>query len=103
MLDAKGWFSLLLGYHRPLFRPRRQSRFSRRAIDILPLRVCSRKRLRKTFTVRECRDNRSGGAEREERWMIKVVLVGCGAMSKAWLDAARQIAGLAIVGLVDLD
>ena len=35
--------------------------------------------------------------------MINVVLVGCGAMSKAWLDAARQVAGLAIVGLVDLD
>jgi predicted dehydrogenase len=35
--------------------------------------------------------------------MINVVLVGCGAMSKAWLDAARQIDGLAIVGLVDLD
>ena len=27
--------------------------------------------------------------------MINVVLVGCGAMSKAWLDAARQVAGLA--------
>jgi predicted dehydrogenase len=35
--------------------------------------------------------------------MINVVLVGCGAMSKAWLDAIRQIDGLAIVGLVDLD
>ncbi|MEP6566314.1 MAG: Gfo/Idh/MocA family oxidoreductase [Mesorhizobium sp.] len=35
--------------------------------------------------------------------MINAVLVGCGAMSKAWLDAARQVAGLAIVGLVDLD
>ncbi|QIA22917.1 MULTISPECIES: Gfo/Idh/MocA family oxidoreductase [unclassified Mesorhizobium] len=35
--------------------------------------------------------------------MINVVLVGCGAMSKAWLDAARQIDGLAIVGLVDID
>lgn len=35
--------------------------------------------------------------------MINVVLVGCGAMSKQWLDAARQIDGLAIVGLVDLD
>ncbi|MBZ9668456.1 Gfo/Idh/MocA family protein [Mesorhizobium sp. ES1-3] len=35
--------------------------------------------------------------------MIDAVLVGCGAMSKAWLDAARQIDGLAIVGLVDLD
>jgi predicted dehydrogenase len=35
--------------------------------------------------------------------MMNAVLVGCGAMSKAWLDAARQIDGLAIVGLVDLD
>ena len=34
---------------------------------------------------------------------MNVVLVGCGAMSKHWLDAARQIDGLAIVGLVDLD
>jgi predicted dehydrogenase len=35
--------------------------------------------------------------------MMNVVLAGCGAMSKHWLDAARQIDGLAIVGLVDLD
>jgi predicted dehydrogenase len=35
--------------------------------------------------------------------MVNVVLVGCGAMSKAWLEAARQIDGVAIVGLVDLD
>ncbi|WP_027034908.1 Gfo/Idh/MocA family protein [Mesorhizobium ciceri] len=35
--------------------------------------------------------------------MIDVVLVGCGAMSKAWLDAIRQIHGLTLVGLVDLD
>ncbi|MGX7873497.1 Gfo/Idh/MocA family protein [Mesorhizobium sp. ORM6] len=35
--------------------------------------------------------------------MMNVVLVGCGAMSRHWLDAARQIDGLAIVGLVDLD
>ncbi len=34
---------------------------------------------------------------------MDVVLVGCGAMSRAWLDAARQMDGLAIVGLVDLD
>jgi len=34
---------------------------------------------------------------------MNVVLVGCGAMSRQWLDAARQIDGLAIVGLVDLD
>jgi predicted dehydrogenase len=35
--------------------------------------------------------------------MINVVLVGCGAMSKAWLDAAREVPEIAIVGLVDLD
>ncbi|MBZ9858139.1 Gfo/Idh/MocA family protein [Mesorhizobium sp. CA12] len=35
--------------------------------------------------------------------MMRVVLAGCGAMSKHWLDAAKQIDGLAIVGLVDLD
>ncbi|MET3523068.1 Gfo/Idh/MocA family protein [Mesorhizobium abyssinicae] len=34
---------------------------------------------------------------------MKVVLAGCGAMSRQWLDAARQIDGLTIVGLVDLD
>ncbi|WP_292292098.1 Gfo/Idh/MocA family oxidoreductase, partial [Mesorhizobium sp.] len=34
---------------------------------------------------------------------MKVVLAGCGAMSKQWLDAARQIDGLTIAGLVDLD
>jgi predicted dehydrogenase len=31
------------------------------------------------------------------------VLVGCGAMSRAWLEAARQIDGLTIAGLVDLE
>jgi len=35
--------------------------------------------------------------------MMKVVLAGCGAMSKHWLDAVKQIDGLAVVGLVDLD
>ncbi len=35
--------------------------------------------------------------------MVDAVLVGCGAMSKAWLEAARRIDGLSIVGLVDLD
>ncbi|UVK36268.1 Gfo/Idh/MocA family oxidoreductase [Mesorhizobium sp. AR10] len=35
--------------------------------------------------------------------MMDVVLVGCGAMSKHWLDAVRQIDGLRIAGLVDLD
>lgn len=34
---------------------------------------------------------------------MKVVLAGCGAMSRQWLDAARQIDGLTIAGLVDLD
>ena len=35
--------------------------------------------------------------------MVQAVLVGCGAMSKVWLDAARQTEGVAIVGLVDVD
>ena len=35
--------------------------------------------------------------------MVDVVLAGCGAMSKAWLEAARRIDGLSIVGLVDID
>jgi predicted dehydrogenase len=35
--------------------------------------------------------------------MMKVVLVGCGAMSRRWLDATREIDGLSIAGLVDLD
>ena len=34
--------------------------------------------------------------------MVNVVLVGCGAMSKAWLEAAGQT-GIRVVGLVDLD
>lgn len=34
---------------------------------------------------------------------ITAMLVGCGAMSRAWLEAARQIEGLSIVGLADLD
>ena len=34
---------------------------------------------------------------------MQAVLVGCGAMSKAWLEAARQIDGVTIAGLVDLD
>lgn len=33
----------------------------------------------------------------------RVVLVGCGSMSRAWLDTAKQIEGLEIVGLVDLN
>jgi predicted dehydrogenase len=35
--------------------------------------------------------------------MLRTVLVGCGAMSKAWLNAARQVDGVSIVGLVDID
>ena len=35
--------------------------------------------------------------------MVQAVLVGCGAMSKAWLEAARQTDGVTIAGLVDLD
>ena len=34
---------------------------------------------------------------------MKAVLVGCGAMSRAWLEAARKIPELTIVGLADLD
>ena len=33
---------------------------------------------------------------------MRVVLVGCGHMSGAWLDAASRIGGTSIVGLVDL-
>ena len=35
--------------------------------------------------------------------MLRAVLVGCGAMSRAWLDAARQVDDLSVVGLVDID
>ena len=35
--------------------------------------------------------------------MVQAVLVGCGSMSKVWLEAARQTEGVAIAGLVDLD
>jgi predicted dehydrogenase len=35
--------------------------------------------------------------------VVEAVLVGCGAMSKAWLEAARQTNGIAITGLVDID
>ena len=34
---------------------------------------------------------------------LKAVLVGCGAISWAWIDAAQKIDGLEIVALVDLD
>src|SRR3569832_81971 len=79
--------------------------FCERAIDILCHRVCSRKRLRKN--VYGLAANAVTPVWRdwveEELWMMKVVLVGCGAMSRHWLDAARQIDRLSIVGLVDLD
>lgn len=35
--------------------------------------------------------------------MLTAVLVGCGAMSARWLDAIQTIAGLRLVGLVDVD
>jgi predicted dehydrogenase len=35
--------------------------------------------------------------------MVNAVLVGCGAMSKAWLEAAVETDGLTITGLVDID
>jgi predicted dehydrogenase len=35
--------------------------------------------------------------------VIEAILVGCGAMSRAWLEAAQQIDGLAVTGLVDID
>jgi predicted dehydrogenase len=35
--------------------------------------------------------------------MVNAVLVGCGAMSKAWLEAAAETDGLTIAGLVDID
>jgi predicted dehydrogenase len=35
--------------------------------------------------------------------VVTAVLVGCGAMSKAWLEAVRQVDDLTMVGLVDID
>ena len=35
--------------------------------------------------------------------VLRAALVGCGDMSRAWLDAAHQIEGLRITGLADLD
>jgi len=35
--------------------------------------------------------------------MLTAVLVGCGRMSRAWLEAVRGLTGLRIVGLVDID
>ncbi len=34
---------------------------------------------------------------------LRAVLVGCGLMSRRWLEAATRIEGLTIVGLVDID
>ena len=34
---------------------------------------------------------------------LRAALVGCGAMSRAWLEAAGRIHDLEIVGLADLD
>jgi predicted dehydrogenase len=34
---------------------------------------------------------------------LRAVLVGCGLMSRRWLEAAARIEGLTIVGLVDID
>jgi predicted dehydrogenase len=44
-----------------------------------------------------------GRGLREEDRVLRAVLVGCGLMSRAWLEAARQVDDLAIVGLVDID
>ena len=35
--------------------------------------------------------------------MVSAVLAGCGAMSKAWLEAAAKLEELSISGLVDID
>lgn len=35
--------------------------------------------------------------------MVEAVLIGCGAMSRAWLEACREVDGLHIAGLVDID
>ena len=34
---------------------------------------------------------------------LRASLIGCGAMSRAWLEAAAAIDGLEVVGLADLD
>src|SRR5579863_8963499 len=34
---------------------------------------------------------------------LRAALIGCGAMSRAWLEAAAKIDGLKVVGLADLD
>jgi predicted dehydrogenase len=35
--------------------------------------------------------------------MLTAVLVGCGRMSRTWLEAVRKLEGLQLVGLVDID
>jgi predicted dehydrogenase len=55
-----------------------------------------RKRLRQYYACK------SEGGERASV-ELKAALVGCGAMSRAWLQAATKIPGLRIVGLADLD
>jgi predicted dehydrogenase len=47
------------------------------------------------------RKTRASG--RETSMELKAALVGCGAMSRAWLQAAARIPDLRIVGLADLD
>jgi predicted dehydrogenase len=47
----------------------------------------------------EVNENGAGGGS----MALRAALVGCGAMSRAWLAAAAEIDGLAIVGLADLD
>ena len=39
----------------------------------------------------------------KKRQIIRVVLVGCGGMSRAWLNVAQDRSDLEIVGLVDID
>jgi predicted dehydrogenase len=41
--------------------------------------------------------------ETEETMELRAVLVGCGLMSRRWLEAAARIQGLTIAGLVDID
>ena len=37
------------------------------------------------------------------RMPLRAVLVGCGNMSKAWLEAAKKIPDIKIAGLADID
>ena len=63
-------------------------------------RAIVRKRLRETFAYN--RPVRWLGRAWEEL-MYSAVLVGCGAMSKAWLEATAKVKNLSIAGLVDVD